>query len=125
MTNKKKSGFTLIELLLVVSIIGILGTVAVMNLGGQGAEASKTATLASISTISTAAQAFEFRARRLPKSLDELTKGINDDVPLLKAGALNDAWGVPFEYKLQGKMFEIRSAGPDGVMNTEDDLTNN
>jgi hypothetical protein len=42
----------------------------------------------------------------------------------LKAGALNDAWGIPFEYKAEGKKYVIRSAGADGVMNTEDDLTN-
>ncbi len=120
----RKQGFTLIELLLVVAIIGILGSMAVMQLGGQGEKASKTTTLASIGSIETAVHAFEFEARRYPKSLEELTRGINDNPPLLKKAALNDSWGIPFEYKVKGKQFEIRSAGPDTIMNTEDDLTN-
>ena len=33
-------------------------------------------------------------------------------------------WGNAFEYKVDGKKYTIRSAGPDGQMNTEDDITN-
>ena len=38
---------------------------------------------------------------------------------------LYDAWGTPFRYtKIDEGTFEVRSAGPDEVMDTKDDITN-
>jgi hypothetical protein len=34
-----------------------------------------------------------------------------------------DPWGRPYQYKLNGDKFEIRSLGPDGQENTDDDVT--
>ncbi|HPK37770.1 MAG TPA: type II secretion system protein GspG, partial [Kiritimatiellia bacterium] len=61
---------------------------------------------------------------KLPDSLDELTVGTDDAPGLLKEGALNDSWGTPFTYTKTGKKFKIVSAGPDGEVGTDDDLTN-
>lgn len=121
---RRRVGFTLVELLLVIAILGILGTVVVVNFGGESDKARKTATLTSIGAINQAIQIYKMNTGRYPKSLDDLTVGINDDEPLLKADSLNDAWGMPFTYKLDGKKYVIRSAGADGVEGTEDDLTN-
>lgn len=121
---RRRAGFTLVELLLVIAILGILGTVVVVNFGGESDKARKTATLTSIGAINQAIQIYKMNTGRYPKSLDDLTVGINDDEPLLKADSLNDAWGMPFTYKLDGKRYTIRSAGADGVEGTEDDLTN-
>lgn len=120
----RRAGFTLVELLLVITILGILGTVVVVNFASAGDDARKATTLTSINAISQACEVYRMKTGRLPRSIEDLTTGINDDEPLLKAGALNDAWGIPFEYKAEGKKYTIRSAGMDGVMNTEDDLTN-
>ncbi len=128
MKNVKKAaraGFTLIELLLVILILGVLGTVVVVNFGDVGGDARKTSTLTSIGSIEQACTLYaSLSAKGMPKSLDELTKGINNRPPLLKPGALVDAWGNPFDYKVEGGMAVIRSAGADGQMNTDDDLTN-
>lgn len=121
---RRRAGFTLVELLLVIAILGILGTVVVVNFGGESDKARRTATLTSIGAINQAIQIYKMNVGRYPKSLDDLTVGINDDEPLLKADSLNDAWGIPFTYKLDGKKYVIRSAGDDGVEGTEDDLTN-
>ncbi len=122
--KQRRSGFTLVELLLVITILGILGAVVVMNFGDVGGDARRTATQQSIIAISQACDVYRMKTGRgYPKNLEDLTKGINDEEPLLKEGALNDAWGQPFEYKLEGKRYTIRSAGPDGQMNTEDDIT--
>lgn len=127
--NKTKSalraGFTLIELLLVILILGILGTVVVVNFGDVGGDARKTATLTSIGSIEQACTLYSsLSAKGYPKTLEDLAKGINDRPPLLKAADLKDAWGNPFDYKVENGMVKITSAGPDGQLNTEDDLTN-
>ncbi|MEG1480094.1 MAG: type II secretion system protein GspG [Kiritimatiellia bacterium] len=120
----RRAGFTLIELLLVILILGILGTVVVMNFGDVGGDARKTATMESIRAVSQACEVYRMKTGRgYPKDLEVLTRGINDDEPLLKAGSLKDGWGVALEYKLDGKKYSIISAGADGQMNTPDDIT--
>lgn len=121
----RRAGFTLVELLLVITILGILGTVVVMNFGDVGGDARKETTRQSILAIDQAVVLYNTKVGKMPKDLSDLTKGINDDDQgLLKAKDVNDAWGNAFEYKVDGKKYTIRSAGPDGQMNTEDDITN-
>jgi general secretion pathway protein G len=120
-----QAAFTLVELLLVVTILGILAAVVVVNFTGKGDEARKQATRTSISAISTAVSTFDATKSRLPESLDELCAESSDSAALLDKGNLNDSWGIPFQYKKVSKFkYEVRSAGPDKNMGTEDDLTN-
>jgi len=119
------AGFTLVELLLVVTILGILAAVVVVNFAGHGEESRRNTTRASIAAIGTAIQAYEVRMGRYPESLDDLTVATDSMAALLDKSRLNDSWGTPFAYKKTGKFeYEIRSAGPDAQMNTEDDITN-
>ena len=37
-------------------------------------------------------------------------------------GADRDAWGTPYTYELDRRTYGLRSAGPDGLMGTEDDI---
>ncbi|MEI8242402.1 MAG: type II secretion system protein GspG [bacterium] len=120
-----RGGFTLVELLLVVTILGILAAVVVVNFTGKGDDARKQATRTSISAISTAVSTFDATKSRLPESLDELCTETAEGAAMLDKANLNDSWGKPFQYKKASKFkYEIRSAGPDGNMGTEDDLTN-
>lgn len=120
-----RGGFTLVELLLVVTILGVLASLAVMNLGGLGNDARIQATRADIATIENAVTAYEIRVGRFPENLEKLTEDIGEQAGLLNKNNLTDKWGNGFNYKVQGSgHFEVRSAGPDGVMNTEDDIVN-
>lgn len=120
----RQGGFTLVELLLVVAILGVLATVAIMNTQGMGNEARISATRSSISAIEQAARTYEIRTGKFPDSLDQLLQPMGDRPPLLDKKASSDSWGVPFAYKKTNTFIEIRSAGKDGAMNTEDDLVN-
>ena len=120
----RQGGFTLVELLLVVAILGILATVAIMNVGGMGEEARVSATRTSIAAIEQAARMFEIRTGKYPDSIDQLTQPLGDRPALLDKKAMNDQWGNPFTFKKTSNFIEIRSAGKDGAMNTQDDILN-
>ncbi len=117
-------GFTLVELLLVITILGVLAAVAVKNVGGIGNESRISATRTSIEAISEAAKMYEIRVGNYPESFDQLFQKIGNAEAPLEEKSRVDSWGTPFQYRRDGSSFEIRSAGPDLQMNTEDDLTN-
>jgi len=120
-----RAGFTLVELLLVVAIIGILAGVGIVGLAGQGDKARITATRQSIANIVTAISMYEVANSTLPETLDQLTVSDSVTAAPLKPNQLNDAWGNPFQYRKVDRIsYEIRSAGPDKNMGSEDDITN-
>jgi len=123
--HASRAGFSLIELLLVVAIMGILAGVVAVGIGGNPEKARIQATRTSIAAIQTAVRMYEISTSGLPDSLEQLTVSDGETEAPLRKDQLNDSWGTPFQYKKIGKFdFEIRSAGPDKNMNTEDDLTN-
>lgn len=132
MTSTEKSisnlrgGFTLVELLLVITILAVLAGVAIHNLGGISEEARVTATRTSIGSIESAAKTYEIRTGKYPDSMDVLMQPMGERPALLDDKAKADAWGTPFQLRRAdgAKGIEIRSAGPDGQMNTGDDVTN-
>ena len=122
------AGFTLIEMLLVVVIIGVLAAVVAGNFNQKGDAARISATRASIAAIANAIEIYNMDVGRLPSSLDDLitNPGASTwDGPYLKGGKQNllDAWGQPFTYKKDGNGYKVVSAGKDGQVGSEDDLT--
>jgi general secretion pathway protein G len=124
-----RSGFTLVELLLVVAILGILATIVVVNVSGRREGAMIQATRTSISALSGALDLYEVDTGRYPETLDALIR--NDSSPnwmgpyVKGAGLQPDAWGTAFAYKRKPEGgYEIRSAGPDLQIGSEDDITN-
>ena len=58
----------------------------------------------------------------LPDAVEDLLGEDPDGAPYIGAVPV-DAWGVPLRYTPRdGGSFEVRSAGPDGTMDTDDDL---
>lgn len=115
-------GFTLIEIMVVVVIIGILTTIAVMKFTGQVPQTKITATGVTIGTIKAAIGQYELDKGKLPESLADLVTGEKHYLDQEKVPT--DAWGHEFKFYMKGDLVKIRSAGPDGAFDTEDDIEN-
>jgi len=135
---KKRNGFTLIELLLVITIIGILTAVVVPRFFGRTQEARIVAARQTIvGTFGLAMDMFEQDTGRYPQSDEGLyallnnTQTTNWKGPYLKTSSIPlDPWGNEYTYQYPSQltaaefMYDIVSAGPDGVFGNEDDVTN-
>lgn len=65
---------------------------------------------------------YRTRQGKLPPAanFEELVDLLSPDH--LKAIVRVDAWSNPFFYRQTGHVFDLRSAGPDGILNTADDV---
>jgi general secretion pathway protein G len=124
-----RSAFTLLELLLVLAILVVLGGIVLVNFTGASDRANVNATITQLNSLKQAVQMYRITMNTLPKSLEELRDGPSDSAKKAKwTGPIietipDDAWGNAIKYEVKGNGFELRSAGLDGQMNTEDDLT--
>lgn len=125
--------FTLIELLLVLVILGILAAVIVPALAKRPDQAKKTKAVADISSIKTALEMFNIDNARYPtadEGLAILVENFNNisgwQGPYLEMK--NDPWDNEYVFLNPGQYhtnsYDIISAGPDGILNTEDDIHN-
>lgn len=138
--NKKQTArlrfqaFTLIELLLVLVILGILAAIVIPKFTGRTEQARVTAAVTQISSFSTALNTFELDNGGFPKGrngLNDLVQQPRDTAnwhgPYLDS-IPKDPWGNDYVYECPGKhnpsSFDITSAGPDGQLGNEDDITN-
>jgi general secretion pathway protein G len=122
-----RAGFSLIEIMLVVLIIGILATVATTGMVRHAEMARINATKANIEALQLAVGSYELIIGKRPPTLEELVKEGDADWPgpfLDEEAVPNDAWERPFKYFMKGKRVKIKSAGSDGIFDTEDDVTN-
>ncbi len=125
--RRAKAGFTLVELLVVVGIIGILGTVAVISVPRMLENARVNACRENIHSIKIALDQYISENGRYPTEDQWIEAITGGEDPILEGGRdkLMDPWGQEIQYKLLSpKKFELRSPGPDGNLETEDDITN-
>jgi general secretion pathway protein G len=129
LNQKTRRGFTLIEVLLVLAILVVVAGAVVINFGAVGDKANKSFAKSELSRLSGFVKTYQLLVGSLPSSLDALSTQPSDLADPSKWSAVldkpvgPDPWGRPYEYKVTGSTFEIRSLGPDGQSNTEDDIT--
>jgi general secretion pathway protein G len=131
MTVRKKTrrGFTLIEVLLVLAILVVVAGAVVINTLGVSDDAKKKFAKSEVSRLSNFVKTYHLTVGSLPSTLEALYTMPTDLADPSKWTAIldkpvgADPWNHAYEYKVTGSKFEIRSLGPDGQSNTEDDIT--
>lgn len=134
---RSQMGFTLIEIMVVVLIIAGLAYIVGTNVIGQGERAKEKQVVIQIKQFEQALQLFKFDNGFYPETqqglralIEPVTVGRearrwrryleSSTVPL-------DPWGNEFVYfgadQTEDGLYYIRSNGPDGVGNSEDDLS--
>lgn len=137
-TEKRKRpnrfGFTMIEVMAVLIILGLLGTLVVTKVASNVEKARVTVTKSNLKIYHTAVIHFKMDTGRLPtdeEGLDALIEKPSDVTEYPDGGYLEmtklepDGWKHDFIYELApgtNSGFVIRSCGPDGEQDTEDDL---
>jgi general secretion pathway protein G len=130
--------FTLIELLLVITIISVLAAVIVPRFFGRSREARVVAARQMIvGTFGVAIDLFEQDTGRYPTTeeglaaLIENPQVVNWRGPYLKSVTVPpDPWGNSYRYSFPSELtasqtlYDLVSAGPDGTLGNEDDVTN-
>ncbi len=126
--RRNRRAFTLLEVMLVLIILVVIAGFAIRNFSGVLEQANKRAATAQIAQLSSAVKQYQLLMQQLPQSLDALMTAPADlanpgDWTKLLDKIPSDPWNRPYEYKLNGSTFEIRSVGADGQSGTSDDVT--
>ena len=138
LSKKTNRAFTLIELLLVITIISVLAAVVVPRFFGRSREARVVAARQTIvGTFGIALDLFEQDTGKYPAKDEALDALVRDPQipnwrgPYLKTTILPlDPWGNEYKYSYPSELtnseflYDIISAGPDGVFGNDDDITN-
>jgi general secretion pathway protein G len=132
--RKNSKGFTIVEIMAVLVIIGLLAALVGTRVIKQIERAKVETTKANLKTLQTAVNQFFMDIGRIPTQEEGLEALINPPAGIENydpGGYLEqtkipkDGWKHDFLYEVapeSGKPFDIRSAGPDGELYTEDDL---
>lgn len=128
--RKGQRGLTLIEILVVVAILGMIAGIVGITIANQLEGARVDTAGVQIKNISDALELYKVKVNKYPSTaegLDSLVtppggrKAIMDSIPKDPFG--NDYLYVYPGTRNQGK-YDLYSKGPDGVADTEDDITN-
>lgn len=122
--------------MLVVIIIGVLAGIVIPRLAGKTRKASEAAAKMTIQGVSTSLEQFELDVQRFPTTeeglaaLVERPAGLPEETvwngPYLREIPL-DPWHRALVYRYPGDRgvdFDLISMGPDGQLDTPDDITN-
>lgn len=127
---KDRVAFTLMELLLVMSILVIMGGMVTFAFVNIGTNATMDLAGIQIKNLEEACMQYKLKHLQFPNTLQELTaapSGMTERQwggPFLEEEVPLDPWRNPYQYTRDERRNEvaIRSAGPDGQMNTSDDI---
>lgn len=123
MRRRSQAGFTLIEIMVVVFILGLLAALVTQQIMSAGDRGMVGAAKTQIKSFEAAVRTFRLDNGRYPSAGEGLAvlippppadlpnfdpEGYMEHVPL-------DPWRHPYQYRTDGRGFEIVSLGRDGV----------
>jgi len=134
--SSKRSAFTLLEMMLVVTIIALILGAAIYAFKGKVESAQLVRARADIQSVTSGLMAYRMLNGFFPTSEQGLqalvTRPDTDPRPRQWTQQCEslpvDPWQHPYIYVCPGKhntgTFDLYSAGPDGVPDNDDDITN-
>lgn len=126
----RAKGMTLLEIMIVIAILGLLASVIVAAVMKNFERAKISACKLKINEIQKQVQQFSLSNDDYPQKLADLLNPPDGGPAFLKSKKdLKDPWRGEFVYRMPGRTkgnpFEIISKGPDGKMDTDDDISSN
>lgn len=128
----RQDGMTLIEIMIVIAILGLLASIIGVSVMGALQEGRVGAAQTQIASFKTGLQLYNKDCAKYPSTGDGLNALITKPAncarwkPYLEQSTIPaDPWGNPYEYFFpgtHGQEIEIISKGPDGALNTQDDV---
>jgi general secretion pathway protein G len=122
--TRTEAGFTLVEIMVVIVILGLLATMVTRNVIGVSDEARETKAQTDARMIAESVSSYRAKNGKLPPDLQTLAtkdeRGRSELMELPK-----DPWGNDYVLR-EGdtpRDFEVLSLGPDGIENTDDDIS--
>lgn len=121
-TSFRLKAFSLIEILVVLAMIGIILSIAIPRIGKSREITNEIACKAELTSLSSALELYFTKYKEYPERLDILI-----DKGFLSSEAQIDPWGNPYAYRAfytgkKYKKYQLSSVGPDGILNTDDDV---
>ena len=124
-----RRGFTLLELLLVLVILVVIAGFGIQAFTGTRERTRIQQAKITLGMLSTALKQYQMEVSTLPSALEALhvmpsdITDPNNWVKKLDKPVPKDPWEHPYDYKVNGSEFELKSMGPDGQSGTADDIT--
>ncbi len=124
------AGMTLIEIIIVVALLASLMGVLVKNVLDQAEGAKQEQTRILMGNIAGALDMYRLYSNKFPTTAEGLEALLEKPSSakrwrgpyLANPGQLKDVWDNPFDYKSDGRKYEIVSSGKSGEFGDEDDI---
>ena len=113
-----RAGFTLLEVMIVLVIIGVLGGIVAFNLVGAAERAKVDSTRQSLKTIAGAMDLYKTTYNAYPSNIDLL---VQHNMIQTTVDSFDQEIDV-MAPSPEGFSYEVRSAGPDMIFETPDDI---
>lgn len=141
--TKKQDGFTIVELLIVIVVIGILAAITIVAFNGVQDRARQQSVMSDLQSIKKSMLLYRADRGVLPPGADfysgssgpppatwstSVLNSMRTNNYITTSGLERDPWGSYYWYDNndcsfgQGGSSPLKSIGPDGVLNTADDI---